>query len=387
MSKRISLLFSFCFLAALWTIPAMAQFGAVEGDVKDVDGKPGTGMQIVIDREDMKGHWDMIIKDKKGHYYHGGLPIGKYTIIVRKDGKDMDSVKGVKVGLGDPLKMDFDLKQVAMRQQAAQAGIALPPANPGGGAQEQKLSKEQIAKIQEEQNKREEARKKQNQLQSSFNAGREALAAKNCEEAVNQFNIAAQNDPTQVAVFGNLADAYNCLAKQKSGDEKKEALAKSEEAYTKAIALKPDDGALHHNMGLVMVNAGKVQEGIAELTKATQLDPPNAGKYFFNLGAVLTNLGKGDEAAVAFQSATKADPNYAEAYYQYATALLAKASLDVKTNKMVPAPGTVEGFQKYLELAPEGPNAKNAKDMIEALGSTVQTEIKGSKQAPAKKKP
>ena len=29
----------------------------------------------------------------------------------------------------------------------------------------------------------------------------------------------------------------------------------------------------------------------AELTKAAQLDPPNAGKYFYNLGAVLVNTG------------------------------------------------------------------------------------------------
>ena len=40
---------------------------------------------------------------------------------------------------------------------------------------------------------------------------------------------------------------------------------------------------------------------------------------------------------------------------------------------MTPAPGTVEAFQKYLELQPDGPNAQSAKDMLTSLGSSVAT--------------
>jgi tetratricopeptide (TPR) repeat protein len=152
------------------------------------------------------------------------------------------------------------------------------------------------------------------------------------------------------------------------------------------LAIKPDDGAIHHNLGLVMISEGKTEEGMAELNKAAQLDPQNAGKYYFNLGAVLTNAGKVDEAAAAFQNSVKADPTYAEAYFQMGTALMGKATLDPKSGKITPAPGTVEGFQKYLELSPNGPNAATAKAMIETLGGTLETEVK-QKSEKGKKKP
>jgi tetratricopeptide (TPR) repeat protein len=385
MSKRILNFFAFIFLAALWAIPAMAQFGAIEGNVKDVDGKPAVGLAIVIDRLDMKGHWETKT-DKKGHYYYGGLPLGKFKVALQIDKKDVDSITGLPVGLGDAVKQDFDLKQIEMRKQAANAGIAVPTTVIAGG-QAPKLSKEDMAKIQEAQSKREEQMKKNAALQGGFTAGVAALQAKNCEEAVNQFKIAADADATQSAVFANMGEAYNCLSKSKSGDERKDALAKAEESYQKGLAIKADDGAIHHNLGLVMVQEGKVPEGIAELNKAIQLEPANAGKYYFNLGAVLTNQGKIDEAAAAFQNAIKADPNYAEAYYQMATALMGKATLDAKTGKITAAPGTVEGFQKYLELSPNGPNAAVAKQMIETLGGTLETEVKQKTDKNAKKKP
>lgn len=388
MSKRILTSVAFMFLAAVWALPAAAQFGAIEGNIKDPDGKPlmVDNASVAIDRTDMKGHWEYKMKPKdKGHYYYGGLPLGTFKVTLQVDKKDVDSVSGVKVGLGEPQKVDFDMKQTQMRQQAAAAGIAVAPSAPGGG-QAPKLSKEEMAKIQEAEKKRDEAMKKNAALQASFNAGITAMQAKNFEEAVNQFNIAAQSDANQSAVWANLGESYNGLSKAKSGDERKDALAKSEEAYQKALAIKPDDGPIHHNMGLVMINEGKTTEGIAELNKATQLDPTNAGKYYFNLGAVLTNQGKIDEAAAAFQNAIKADPTFKEAYFQLGTALMGKASLDPKTGKITPAPGTIEGFQKYLELAPDGPNAATAKSMIETLGGTLETEVKQKSEKPAAKK-
>ena len=61
--------------------------------------------------------------------------------------------------------------------------------------------------------------------------------------------------------------------------------------------------------------------------------------------------------------------------------LIAKATVDNgKTNA---PPGTAEAFQKYLDLAPNGPNAQTAKDMMASMGATVQTNFKA---APGKKK-
>ena len=50
---------------------------------------------------------------------------------------------------------------------------------------------------------------------------------------------------------------------------------------------------------------------------------------------------------------------------------------------MVPAPGTVEALNKYLEIAPDGKNAQAAKDLLDSLGAAVQTSY-GTKK-PGKK--
>jgi hypothetical protein len=61
---------------------------------------------------------------------------------------------------------------------------------------------------------------------------------------------------------------------------------------------------------------------------------------------------------------------------------MAKATL--QGEKTIPAPGTVEAFQKYLEVAPTGPNAQNAKDMLASLGAKVEVGF-DKKKAAAKK--
>ena len=76
------------------------------------------------------------------------------------------------------------------------------------------------------------------------------------------------------------------------------------------------------------------------------------------------------------------DANFADAYYQYGLILAGKASVDTATGKVTPAPGTVEAFQKYLELAPTGANAQAAKDMIASLGTNIDTSYKNP-NAPA----
>jgi hypothetical protein len=60
-----------------------------------------------------------------------------------------------------------------------------------------------------------------------------------------------------------------------------------------------------------------------------------------------------------------------------------KATLDQKTGKMLAPPGTIEALQKYLTLKPDGPNAQSAKDLIAALGSSVNVDYKDP-NAPAK---
>src|SRR5581483_11838656 len=139
----------------------------------------------------------------------------------------------------------------------------------------------------------------------------------------------------------------------------------------------------HNNYALALANDGKIEEAQAELVKAAQLDPANAGRYYFNLGAVLVNTNHMKEAADAFKKATEADPNFADAYYQLGVSLMGMAQVDAKTGKVTPAPGTVEALEKYIALAPSGPNAAAAKGLLETISGSVATQY-GT--APASKK-
>jgi Tfp pilus assembly protein PilF len=163
-------------------------------------------------------------------------------------------------------------------------------------------------------------------------------------------------------------------------------VAKGLEAYNKALTLKPDDASIHNNYGLALAKAGKFQDATAELEKAAQLEPANACKYYYNMGALYTNAGQVDPAIDTFKKGIAADAKCADAYYQMGVNLMAKVTMAPDGKTMIPVPGTVEAFQTYLQLKPDGSYAESAKEMLTQLGSTVDSSYKNPNAAPPKKK-
>lgn len=361
---------------------ARAQTTSIEGDVIGADGKPMTNCKncVLIERKDIKGTYHTSM-DKKGHYFHAGLPIGTYNISIVVDGKVLDHVDNVRSKLGDPLPINFDLHAIAAKQQAMQKA-----AETGTVTKEmaRDMSPEQKAAIEKQMNERKKELAKNKELMDAYNAGMTAMQAKQYDVAVTSFTKASELDPKQVAVWSQLAEANVALAKSKTGPEKEAALGKGLEAYQKAIELKPDDASTHNNYALALAQDKKIPEAQAELTKAAQLEPTKAGQYFYNLGAVLVNTGQAEPACEAFKKAVDADGNYAEAQYQWGNCLFAKAQVTAD-GKVSPVPGTAEAFQKYLELAPTGPNAEAAKGMLTAINASVDTKY-SNPSAPADKK-
>ena len=359
-----------------------AQITAIEGDVKGEDGKAFVGAVVKIDRTDITAHYKTKT-DKKGHYFYNGLPLGNYNVTIEVDGKDIDNKTGVRSKLGDPTNVSFDLaaarKQHEATQKAAESGQITKEMERG-------MTAEQKAALEKTLKEREGQLKQHKDLNDAFNVGMTAMATaqaastpaekqKGFEDAVQALTKASEIGPTELAVWANLADAYMKLAATKTGPEFDDATTKGLAAYAKAIELKPEDAATHNNYALALVQAKKIPDAQAELTKAAQLDPTNAGKYYYNLGAVLTNANQSEAAVEAFQKAIAADPNYAEAYYQYGVSLVSKASFGAD-GKVTPVPGTVEALQKYLELAPTGQFAQPAKDMLATLGTSVDVSYK-----------
>ena len=364
----------------------LAQITAIEGEVKGEDGKALQGAVIKLDRTDITAHYKTKT-DKKGHYFYNGLPLGNYNISVEVDGKEVDR-KSVRSKLGDPTDVSFDLQASKQSREAQQA--ALQQAATSGQVtkeMERGMTAEQKAALEKTLKEREAQLKQHKDLNDAFNVGMTAMTNKQYDQAVESLTKASEVGPTELAVWANLADAYMKLAATKTGAEFDADAQKGLDAYGKAIALKPEDAATHNNYALALVQAKKIPEAQAELTKAAQLDPANAGKYYYNLGAVLTNANQADAAADAFKKAIAADPNYADAYYQYGVYLVGKAALGAD-GKVTPVPGTVEAFQKYLALAPTGQFAQPAKDMLATLNASVDVSYKNpnAKESTSKKK-
>lgn len=368
----------------LSSVAALAQTTAIQGVVKGDDSKPIQGAIVHIQRTDIKGKYD-VKTNKKGEYGHYGLPLGTYNVSVEVDGKVRDSLNGVRTHLGDPLVQNFDLKQTAEASKALAEAAAT-----GTLTKEQArgLSAEQKAAIEKQSKEREAALSKNKALQDAFNEGKTAYDAKNYDVAVTALTKASELDPNQVVVWSNLADAYLAQANTKTGAEAEAARQKGLDTYKKAIELKGDDPAFYNNYALGLAKAKKFDEMSAALDKAAALDPTHAGRYYFNLGAVLTNAGQAEPAGAAFQKAITLEPTYADAQYQYGIYLMGKAKVGAD-GKVTPVPGTAEAFQKYLELAPTGPNADAAKAMLTSMNAAIATKYvnpDAPKSSPKKKK-
>ncbi len=376
----------------VFAVSAFAQVTALEGVVKGEDGQPIKGAVVKIDRKDIKGSYP-VKTDKKGHYGHYGLPIGTYKVSVEVDGKLRDTMDNVKTHPGDPQALNFDLK--AQQQQQQETAKALETGTLTK-EQAQKMSPEQRAAMEKAMKAREADIAKNKALNDTYNAGKDALTAKNYDAAVENLKKASEMDPKQTVIWSQLAEAYIGQAGTKTGADQDSLRQQGIDAYSKAIELKPDDAALYNNYGLALVKAKKIPEAQEALNKAAQLDPPGAVRYYYNLGAVLINSNQTEPAAAAFQKAIAAydqakaagpppediKKNYADANYQYGVTLLSKAQTDSKTGKVTPAPGTAEAFNTYLELSPTGQFADSAKGLLASIGGTVATTYKNP-DAPA----
>ena len=102
--------------------------------------------------------------------------------------------------------------------------------------------------------------------------------------------------------------------------------------------------------------AGRSKEALRLLTIALELRPGEP-KATLSLGWTQLDLSRGDAAAKSFRAVLAADGSVAEAQFGLGEALRALG----RTTEAVAA------FEKYLEMAPSGPDAETARNAIQAL--------------------
>jgi len=276
----------------LMALPSLAQITVIEGVVTGPEGAPLKGALIRIERTDVTSTFK-VTTDKKGHYIYNGLPLGTFNVTCVVDGKDVDKVAGVRTTTQKYTTVDFNLKAKAAAQQAASTGNLTKD-------QERGMSAEDKQRLEELYKKRSESMKKNAALNEAYGAGKTALDNKQYDAAIESFTKASELDPKQGAVWSGLAQAYEQLAKTKTGADLDTNMQKAAESWTKAIEINPEEAGLHNNYALVLAQCKKFPEAQAELEKAATLNPPGAGQYYYNLGALEVNSGQNDAASETY---------------------------------------------------------------------------------------
>jgi len=123
-----------------------------------------------------------------------------------------------------------------------------------------------------------------------------------------------------------------------------------------AIDKDPSDVENKLRLGNILMDTGRMDEGrqlLATVDDSAVKDPA----IFVNVGISLMNQNKADDALPYFEKAIKNFPDKGEAYYYRALIRLQKGD----------TVGTKADLKKFLELAPDAPEAPAAKKALEQI--------------------
>ena len=357
---------------------AAAQEGAIAGTILDVVGKPWAEIPIQIVSE--QGAKQETKTDSKGKYAFNNLRTGAYTISLTLPGQKDPYVGGqVKVGAGQTVPVDLNFKDIVGKQ-----GKEFEEAK-----KKQDEDKEKFVGMKQHFETGvatlDQARQAKADMMKAPADQRESMKQNVTDlnnKAVTEFEAAKaasnEKDSNLQLIMARLGDAYAAVGRTD------DAVA----AYKRAIELKPSF-AYYNNLGGIYGNAGKIEEASAAYQKAAEIDPPHAAQAWLNCGITFSNVGRYKDAIEPLKKATELDPKEPKGWYLLASAMVADPSIYKQTAgkiEVTPLPGTVEAYQKAIELDPKGTwgvQAKQGLDQLQQMTGGIVTQVGGGK----KKKP
>ena len=294
--------------------------GVVRGRVTDGQGGGIAGAKITATSQEAPRLALETETDEDGNYRIMGLRANTYEIVAEKEGDSAAAVFTIREGQNRQIDLDI----------AAAAAAAMAT-----------LSEEDLAKI-----------ARAEELKSTFEAGVNASNAGNYQEAINQFQLA----------IGVADFCHDCYQNMGIAHAELENYAEAEAAFKQAIALKPDYAAAYTGLSNIYNNQRRFDEAAEASARAAELSGSTLGGStnpiaVYNQGIILWNAQKFSEAKGQFEQTIQLDPNHAEAHY-----FLAMANLN--QGNMAEAASALE---KYLELAPGGQYADQARGMLPQL--------------------
>lgn len=374
-----------CVFAAILTLGLMgclatraaAQDGKITGTLIDFEGNPFANLPVKIKNE--QGAVTESKTGPDGKFSFTGLKNGKYTFTVQPPQVQSPFEFPIEVRGADTPPVNINFKEILEKQNPEAAAKYKQQQ-----AEQKKFQgmKEQFAKgvalLDQE-------RAAKADLTKATADQKDALKAKVADlstQAVTAFQdglkAAPEKDPNIHLFWARMGEAYDLAGRN---DE-------AIDAYKQAIVAKPENASYYNNLGNLLGRTGKIDEARAAYTKAAELDPPNAAMAWRNFGISLYQAGRMVEAQEPLKKATELDPKNAQAWYLLGACMVADPSIYKTVGdkiEVTPKPGTVEAYQKAIELDPNGPwgtQAKQGLEQLQQLTGGIETKVGGKKKKP-----
>jgi tetratricopeptide (TPR) repeat protein len=345
------------FLLGTMTAWSQASAARVEGTITAA-GKPVADAQVVFTNRDNDRTYKFKT-DKNGQYFGYGVPFGNYD-------QEVISATGEKL---------YKKAVSVISENGSTVNKLSLDISAGGGT----VSKEELEKLKAEREKS----INMNALITQYNAAQQAKNWQQAADILKQMIAGEPNRWEYQQALGNMQFNLGNFEEAAATYEKVIPLAenaaktdpKADQAKIKAAV-----SQMLSSEGNAYIKLKKQPEAIAAFTKAAEMDP-NPATAYWNLCATEYNANDMKGASVACDKAIAADPNRADAYFIKGSALvgLSEGKLD-SNGHYIALPGTKEAFNKYLELAPDGPHAQEVKQMMEMLGAKIETTYKENKK-------
>ena len=387
--KKISLSMAALVLAPVLTFSVAATafvspapLGAQSAASASISGKVNNAAGLAVKEGAVKLTTDRSTNEDAKRKYEYTFPVGADGTFKGSDIKPGDYVLFYQV---NDKTVDF-LDHVVLK--------------PGENAvQNDDMSREEFLKaMTPEQRKQVEDFKKQNaaavasnktvgNLNAMLTKARDEEKANNFDAATADMQQATAQKPDEPILWLELGNSQlGAAGLEKDSTKKTSELNDAATSYQKAADTnaankKPNAsfaGAAYNGQGQAYGKLNKPKEASDAYDKAAAAEPPKASMYFFNEAVTAQNAGSSDAAAAAADKAIAADPAKADAYYIKGQALIAKSTVDNKSGKIIPPPGCIEAYSKYLELAPNGRFAPDVKAIMAGFDEKIVSNYKAS---------
>jgi tetratricopeptide (TPR) repeat protein len=363
-------------LASLCAPRAAAQETAISGTVLDLDGKPWADYGVSLEGE--QGTKQSTKTDKAGRYSFTGLKPGTYKISVILPLQKDPFTAQVKVSAGQTVPADLNFQELVAKKNPEYVAAVKKQGEEKSkfGAMKQHFD-QGVALLEQERAAKAELSKAPADQKDALKAKVSDLSSQAVAEFQEAQKAAPEKDPNMHLFWARMGEAYDLAGRN---DE-------AINAYQQAVAAKPDNASYYNNLGNVLARAGKIDEAKAAYTKSAELDPANAAMAWRNFGISLYTAGRMQEAVDPLQKATQLDPKSAQAWYLLGACLVASADYKQVGDKMQVTlkPGTVEAYQKAIDLDPNGPwgaQAKQGLEGVQTLTGGIDTKVGGKKKKP-----